>query len=164
LVADLQFYINLTIVYQSERETLTTRCKVHILQPLGETVATSIGLLENMGILLVKKGAALSLTESPKDLYLLNGDKLLAVAALSLGKSMAIYSGTPRYFKRFNDVQNSGWIIGRRTGGSDDRWDACTFIPNRDVRIVGAGIFESYPAAPRDLTYHHKYILSDASN
>ena len=60
-------------------------------------------------------------------------------------------------------MQNSGWIIGRRTGGSNDRWDACTFTPNKDVLVVGVGIFESYPAAPRDLTYYHKYILSDAS-
>lgn len=93
---------------------------------------------------------------------MLDGEKLLAVTAFKLGAALT-FSGPPRYFKRFNEVQDSKWIVGRRRGGNDDRWDACTFCPNKDVRIVGVGIFESYPAAPRDLTYYHKYILSDAS-
>ena len=88
------------------------------MEPLGETVASSITLLENMGILLVKNGETLSLEDSPKDLHLVNGEKILAVVAPTLGNSLANFSKPPRYFKRFNEVQNSGWIIGRRTGGS----------------------------------------------
>lgn len=48
-------------------------------------------------------------------------------------------SSKPKYFKRFRDVRNDGWYVGR------DRWDAITLVPKKRVKIMGIGIFEAYP-------------------
>lgn len=60
-----------------------------------------------------------------------------------------------KFFKRFRDVRQDGWYIGR------DRWDAVAFTPRRDVRIFGAGVFEPYPSGRHDFTYGHKYVIQD---
>lgn len=48
--------------------------------------------------------------------------------------------GAIKYFRRFRDVRADGWYMGR------DRWDGVTFVPKKNVKIFGIGIFEAYPA------------------
>ena len=108
------------------------------------------------------KGKLLDLKKTAIELNLSTKEKLIAVGSLSEKiLTLSFFAGPPRYFHRFYEVQNAGWIVGRRTGGSNDRWDAVTFVPRRDVKIVGVGIFEDYPAQRRDFKYYHKYVLQE---
>lgn len=63
-----------------------------------------------------------------------------------------------RFYDRYKAIKDDGWYIGR------DRWDAIIFIPNREVRIFGVGIFEPYPQSSRTFKYGYKYIIKDAQD
>jgi hypothetical protein len=40
-----------------------------------------------------------------------------------------------RYFKRFLEVREGSW------GVAQNNWDGLTFIPNRDIKVYGMGLF-----------------------
>jgi hypothetical protein len=40
-----------------------------------------------------------------------------------------------RYFKRFGDAREGSW------GVCENNWDGLVFIPNRDIKVYGMGLF-----------------------
>jgi len=121
-----------------------------LLNPLEKLMASNFTLVEN--------GKEIDPSKSPRELNLQNNAKIMVYGSLSKKIENAISSGPLRFFKRFRDSRGDGWYIGR------DRWDAVTFIPKRDVRILGVGIFEPYPAARKDFKYGYKYVLKDTDD
>jgi hypothetical protein len=103
-------------------------------------MAENLQRLSAASSVLVYNGGALDLKKSPKDFCMASGAKVLAMAALTESQISMQVGGRIRVFKRFRDVKNDGWYIGR------DRWDAVTFIPTRNVVIRGVLIFEPYQA------------------
>ena len=74
---------------------------------------------------------------------MLHEEKMMGVLTFTKAKKEGPkFTEPPRYFRRFEigPDDDDDWNL------SDETWDAVTFIPNRNVLIVGAGIFESCPA------------------
>lgn len=66
--------------------------------------------------------------------------------------------GKLRFFKRYSDARSGGsWSVRR------DGWDGIRFIPNRDIKVFGMGLFERYPdGGPFKIGY--KYKIMDSNN
>ncbi len=62
-----------------------------------------------------------------------------------------------RFFRRFREVTKGPWKVGR------GKWDTLKFIPTKDVLIVGASVFESYPSLQRDFKCGYKFELEEAN-
>ena len=69
------------------------------------------------------------------------------------------FSDKSKWFSRFTTHKNDDWYIG------EDKWDALIFIPKKDVKILGVGIFGAYGSqVQRDLTLGYKYIIKEADS
>jgi hypothetical protein len=158
------FYITLNLAIMSpqepNRENQITEAafKVHIIEPLVASLLNPLEKLMASNFILVENGKELDTSKSPRELGLKHNAQLMVYGSLS-NKIENITSSTQlRFFKRFRDVRGDGWYIGK------DRWDAVTYIPKRDVRVFGVGIFEPYPQARKDFKYGYKYVLKDADD
>ncbi len=98
------------------------------------------------------------MSKSPKDLGIKNNTQLVVFGSLANKIENISASTALSWFKRFRDSRGDGWYIGR------DRWDSVTFIPKRDVRIFGCGIFEPYPQSRRDFKFGYKYVLKESND
>ena len=103
-------------------------------------------------------GQEIDIKHAPKDLCIPDKAQLFVFGSLSEKVENIASFSSVRWYRRFREIRGDGWYIGR------DRWDAVTFIPNRDVKIFGIGIFEPYPQQRRDFKYGYKYVIKDAAD
>lgn len=65
--------------------------------------------------------------------------------------------GEFKFFRRFRDSRDSDkWNVG------ENKWDALFFIPNKDIKVFGMGVFEKYPNGGGNFTLGYKYIIENA--
>ena len=158
------FYITLNLAIMSPQEPYRDNqiteasFKVHIAEPLAVSLLNPLEKLMASNFILVENGKEIDTSKSPRELGLKNNAQLMVYGSLSPKIENLVSSSALRFFMRFRDVRNDGWYIGR------DRWDGVMFIPKRDVRIFGVGIFEPYPQSRRDFKYGYKYVLKDTDD
>ena len=70
---------------------------------------------------------------------------------------MVLSGGKVCFYKRYRDVkpEDSTWNVGA------NKWDAIIAIPERDITIMGLGIFEAKPSVSFNMGW--KYVLEDVS-
>jgi PHR domain len=160
-----QFYLNLSLVMHlpelsaKQSQVQLSSMRVHIIEPLSVTLLNPLQKLMACDFLIIHKGKLIDPKNSPKELELEDGAELMCYGSLSSKiENLAFSSVALKFFRRFRDVRNDGWYIGR------DRWDGVIFIAKRDVRIFGCGIFEPYPQSRRDFKYGYKYVLKDVDD
>ena len=104
--------------------------------------------------LAVLNGEPIDREKSLVEANVTEGDTIYIFGIVS---SDVVASGKISFFKRFKDFKPSdSWYVG------ENKWDALIFIPKKDIKIYGIGLFEKHPnGAPMTLGY--KYIIEDLS-
>lgn len=84
----------------------------------------------------ILKGKVVDLEKSFAELQIKETDKILIVGSLA----KAVQNFKLKFFKRFSTIkEGDSWYVGPNS------CDALVFIPNKNIRVFGLGVYEKHP-------------------
>ena len=134
---ELHFYVNIPVIVQLENQTTSASMRLNVTDKLQDLVKT-LEKIHNATFLALHNGKQVDPEQTLSEIGITENSQLYLNGVYG-GVEISV-GGKVKYFRRFRDVRADGWYMGR------DRWDGVTFIPSKNVKIFGIGIFEAYPS------------------